>query len=147
MLPQFDEPDDALLLAEEIRPVLHRLLRQLRRESFGAEVSPFQKLLLAAIIQQPGIGVGELARLENLRGPTISGHVKGLLSMGLVMRDTPDGEDRRRVGLIATPKGEDVIAAMRDRRTNWLAERLRGLSPEARQAIRNALAPLAEITR
>jgi DNA-binding MarR family transcriptional regulator len=146
MPPQLDEPDDALSLAEELRPVLQRLLRQIRRESDTADVSLFQKLLLANIVQQPGIGVGELARLENLRGPTVSGHIKALLAMGLVTRGTPN-EDRRRVGLVATPQGQELIASMRTQRTNWLAERLRGLSPEARQAIRNALQPLTEITR
>jgi hypothetical protein len=70
--------DDALALADDLRPVLHRLYRQLRRETedLNRGVSPLQNLLLAAIIEHPGIGVADLARIEKLRGPTISGHIK-----------------------------------------------------------------------
>lgn len=139
--------DDAQALAEELRPVLRRLLRGLRRESRDLGASPLQTLLLVAIVEQPGIGVGELARQENLRGPTISGHIKAMQSAGLVARTPPDPDDRRRVGLIATPAGHEVIAAMRRRRTDWLAQRLAGLSSEARRAIRAALEPLNEIGR
>ncbi|MGL4290592.1 MAG: MarR family winged helix-turn-helix transcriptional regulator [Phreatobacter sp.] len=141
------DPDDVQVLAEALRPVLRRLLRSLRRESRDLGASPLQSLLLVAIVEQPGIGVGELARQENLRGPTISGHIKTLQSAGLVARTPPDPDDRRRVGLVATPKGHEVIAAMRRRRTDWLAQRLAGLSPEARLAIRAALEPLSEIGR
>lgn len=139
--------DDAQVLAEDLRPVLRRLLRSLRRESRDHGVSPLQSLLLVAIVEQPGIGVGELARQENLRGPTISGHIKAMQAAGLVGRTPPDPDDRRRVGLVATPAGHAVIAAMRRRRTDWLAQRLAGLSAEARRAIRTALEPLNEIGR
>ncbi|WP_457831324.1 MarR family transcriptional regulator, partial [Staphylococcus aureus] len=77
------------VLAEALRPVLRRLLRSLRRESRDLGASPLQSLLLVAIVEQPGIGVGELARQENLRGPTISGHIKTLQSAGLVARTPP----------------------------------------------------------
>jgi DNA-binding MarR family transcriptional regulator len=139
--------DDAPALAESLRPVLHRLLRRLRREGGDPGVSPLQGLLLVAIIEQPGIGVGELARLENVRGPTISGHLKVMAEAGLVSRRAPDPNDRRRVGLVATEKGRSLIKAMKRRRTDWLAQQLAGLSPKARRAIRDAIGPLSEICR
>jgi len=137
----------AMALAEELRPVLHRLFRQLRRESHDVGVSPLQSLLLLAILDQPGIGVGELARLENLRGPTISGHVKAMESAGLVERAAPDPDDRRRIGLVATKKAREVIDAIKRSRTDWLAQQLAALPPEARQAIHDAIGPLSEIVK
>jgi DNA-binding MarR family transcriptional regulator len=139
--------DDALALADELRPVLHRLYRQLRRESedLNRGVSPLQNLLLAAIIEHPGIGVADLARIEKLRGPTISGHVKRLESAGLVARAAPLSEDRRRVGLVATARGRGSIEAIKRRRRDWLAAELGRLSFTARQTIRKALGPLSEI--
>ena len=136
---------EATALAEELRPALHRLYRQLRRESDDPNVSPLHALLLVAIIRQPGIGVAELARQEKLRGPTISGHVKAMEQSGLVARAAPDPEDRRRSGLIATAKGQALIDNMKQKRTDWLAFELAKLSPEARDAIRAAIGPLAEI--
>jgi len=49
--------EDAYALAEALRPALHRLYRQLRRESDDAGLSPLHALLLVAIMRQPGIGV------------------------------------------------------------------------------------------
>ena len=139
--------DDALALADALRPVLHRLYRQLRRESEDLHrgVSPLQNLLLAAIIEHPGIGVADLARIEKLRGPTISGHVKRLESAGLIARTPPLSEDRRRVGLMATARGRGSIEAIKRRRRDWLAHQLGHLSFAARRAIRKALGPLSEI--
>ena len=138
---------EALALAEALRPLLHRLLRQLRRESTAPNVTPPQGMLLATIVEQPGIGIGELARLEKLRGPTVSEHVKAMTALGLVERAAPDARDKRRVGLVATKKGRGVIEAAKRRRTDWLARRLAGLEPDARAAIGRAIGPLGEIAQ
>jgi len=133
-------------LSEELRSVLHHLLRRLRREGHDHGVSPLHAFLLAAILEHPGIGVGELAALERLRGPTISGHIKAMEALGLVERG-PRPDDRRRVGLLATAKGSRTIEAIRRSRTDWLARKLAALSPEGRAAIHDAIAPLEEIAR
>ena len=137
--------EEAHALAEILRPALHRLHRQLRRESDEPGLSPLHALLLAAILRQPGIGVAELARMEKLRGPTISGHVKAMERNGLIMRAAPDPSDRRRNGLVATDRGEEIIRNMKQKRTDWLASELAKLSPEQRAAIRAAVGPLGEI--
>lgn len=137
--------EEAYALAEVLRPALHRLHRQLRRESDEAGLSPLHALLLVAIMRQPGIGVAELARMEKLRGPTISGHVKAMERDGLIARSEPDPSDRRRNGLVATEKGEDTIRSLKRRRTDWLASELAKLSPQQRDAIRAAIEPLMEI--
>jgi DNA-binding MarR family transcriptional regulator len=142
-----DFHEEAAALADDLRPALHRLHRQLRRNSGdpGRNISPLQNLLLAAIIEHPGVGVGELARIEKLRGPTISGHIKAMAAAGLVARKPPNAEDRRRVGLLATAKGRASLEASRRRKRDWLASRLAHLSPAARRAIRRAIAALNEI--
>jgi DNA-binding MarR family transcriptional regulator len=142
-----DLQEEAAVLADELRPALHRLHRQLRRNSGdpSRNSSPLQNLLLAAIIEHPGVGVGELARIEKLRGPTISGHLKAMVAAGLVTRKPPDLEDRRRVGMLATAKGRASLDASRRRKRDWLASRLAHLSPAARRAIRRAIAALNEI--
>ncbi|GBQ86443.1 MarR family transcriptional regulator [Gluconacetobacter johannae DSM 13595] len=136
--------DDAADLAETLRPTLHRLYRRLRREDGEAGLSPLQTLLLTVVMDHPGIGVAELARRENVRGPTISAHVKSLVAAGLLDRASSP-HDRRRTGLAVTSQGQATIAALRRRRTDWLAGALARLSPDARQAIRAAIEPLAEI--
>lgn len=137
--------EEAHALAEALRPALHRLYRQLRRESDDPGLSPLHALLLLAIMREPGIGVAELARMEKLRGPTISGHVKTMERDGLITRSEPDPSDRRRNGLIATDKGKELIRSMKQKRTDWLASELAKLSPDERAAIRAAVGPLGEI--
>ncbi len=140
-LPQ----DSALALAEDLRPLLHRLLREMRREDLDLEATPLQALLLGNILRRPGIGVVELAQLEKLRGPTVSSHVKALDKLGLIARGEPDPQDRRRIGLVVTDEGRRILNDLKQRRTDWLAGRLASLSPEARQLLRAAIPVLAEI--
>ncbi|MBM7044481.1 MULTISPECIES: MarR family winged helix-turn-helix transcriptional regulator [Rhizobium] len=137
--------EESHALAEALRPALHRLYRQLRRESDDPGLSPLHALLLLAITREPGIGVAELARMEKLRGPTISGHVKAMERDGLITRSEPDPSDRRRNGLIATAKGKELMRSMKQKRTDWLASELAKLSPDERAAIRAAVGPLGEI--
>lgn len=134
-------------LSEDLRSVLHRVHRQLRRESQDPGVSPLHGLLLVAIREHPGIGVSELARLERLRGPTISGHVKVMEALELVKRTSPHSEDRRRTGLVVTKKGAAIIEAIKRSRTDWLTQKLKNLSPEGQRAIRTAIVYLNEIVQ
>src|SRR5277367_5472562 len=126
-------------LAEALRLVLRRLLRELRRESHDLGLSRLQVILLAAILERPGIGIGELARLENLRGPTISAQIKAMEVAGIVVREAPNPDDRRRVGLVATEKGRTIVEALKRSRADWLTRKLAELTPAARQAIREAI--------
>ncbi|WP_114238468.1 MarR family winged helix-turn-helix transcriptional regulator [Dyella sp. C9] len=137
--------DDAWQLAEQLRPALHRLIRQLKRGLDDAAITPLQGLLLVTILEQPGIGVGELAQRERLRSPTISGHIKGLEAAGLVSRTTPGSGDRRRVGLQLTPQGHAMVETMRRQRTDRLAQALAKLPPASREAIRAAIPALNEL--
>ena len=136
---------DALMLAEQLRPALHRLYRQLRRDGEDLGISLLHKLLLVAILDHPGIGVGELAQMERLRSPTISGHIKSMAAAGWVKRTTAASGDKRRVGLEVTPAGHAMLETMRKRRTDNLAQALARLSPESREAIRHAITALNEI--
>jgi DNA-binding MarR family transcriptional regulator len=133
------------ILAEAMRPALLRLYRRMRRETQDGDVSPLQNLLLVLIIKTPGIGVGALAEIEGLRGPTVSGHVKQLEAAGLVARTPPDPEDRRRTGLVATAEGVRRAEALRRQRTDWLARRMDRLSPAERQAIEAAIPALVRL--
>lgn len=133
------------ILAEAMRPALARLYRRLRRETQDGDISPLQNLLLVLIIKSPGIGVGALAEIEGLRGPTVSGHIKQLEAAGLVARTPPDPQDRRRTGLVATAEGVRRAEALRRQRTDWLARRLDHLSPAERQAIAAAIPALVRL--
>jgi DNA-binding MarR family transcriptional regulator len=136
---------DAVGLANELRPVLLKLNRELRRELHAIGVSAGQVALLAQIRATPGIGVKELAERERMSAPGMSGHVERLVKSGLVERARDEGGDRRRVGLTVTAEGHNVLRSVRSRRNAWLASRLRELEPNELERIEAAIEPLSSL--
>lgn len=136
---------DIAALAEALRPALLRLSRQLRKESQRFGMSPLDALLLGMVKHREGVGVSELADLEQMSRPTMSSHIKRLEQAGWIARQAPDSQDKRRVGLVLTPAGRRAMDAVRRQRNDWLAGRLAGLAPEAREALRAAIGPLTQI--
>lgn len=118
--------------------------RELRREARAVGVSPEQVALLVTIKYAPGIGLRELAARERVSPPAMTKHVDRLERDGLVVR-TPSAEDRRRVGVTLTEEGQRVLRRVRSRRTAWLAQRLRGLSPQELAAVEAAIEPLRRL--
>jgi DNA-binding MarR family transcriptional regulator len=135
---------DPTVLANRLRPVLLRLNRELRREIHSLGVTAGQVALLVQIKYHPGIGMRELAALERVSVPGISKFVARLEEAGLVQRAAVE-RDQRRVGLTLTAAGHKVLRSVRSKRTAWLAARLRGLEPEALDAIDAAIEPLTQL--
>ena len=131
-------------LANELRPILVRLGRELRKETTHLGVTGGQVTLLYLISQNPGIGVGALAERERIATPTASGLVDRLERSQLIKRVRSE-TDRRRVGLTITPAGRRKLIAVRARRTVWLAERLSLLEPSQRAAVAAAVEPLRNL--
>ena len=135
--------NESLALANELRPVLLRISRLVRRESQELGVTAGQATLLSLIGSQPGITGRELADAERISAPGMSAHLERLEEAGLIVRER--GTDRRRVGVSLTPEGERVLRSVRRKRTAWLAERLSELSAEEREAIDAAVGPLGRL--
>jgi DNA-binding MarR family transcriptional regulator len=137
---------DMMTLADELRPGLLRVSRQLRRDAQIDGLSALDTILLHAIRKHPGVGVSELADNEQLSRPTMSEHTKRLERAGWIARLSPAvGEDQRRVGLKITPAGTRALDAVRRQRNDWLADRLARLTPESRAALAAAARPLLEL--
>ena len=144
-LPTEIRTTDPLAVAGRLRPVLLKLNRELRREVHALGVTGGQAALLAVLREHPGIGVRELAALEGLSAPAMSGYVDRLEAAGLARR-TRSETDRRRVGIEVTPAGLRVLRSVRSRRTAWLAKRLKRLDEAERAAIDAAIEPLRRLT-
>jgi DNA-binding MarR family transcriptional regulator len=133
--------NDTATLANELRPVLLRLSRQVRRESNELGVTAAQVTFLSGIAEQPGITARQLGDRERISAPGMSAHLERLEAAGLIVRTR--GTDRRCVGLTLSTEGERVLGAARQQRTAWLAERLEQLNDEQRAAVEAAIGPLA----
>ena len=131
-------------VADELRPVVLRLSRELRRETERLGVTARQTTLMWLIRRSPGLSLRDLAELERISPPALSGHVDRLERAGLVER-VRSTDDRRRVGLLLTPAGDRLLRRIRARRTTWLAERLELLEPSELDTVSAALPALRQL--
>ncbi len=133
-------------LAEELRPTILRLSRHLRREAQRGGGSSLDAQLLGTLSEEPGLGVSELAEMEQMSRPAMSAHVKRLMQLGYLQREQAKGDsDRRRVGLSVTRSGTSYLRTVNDRREDWLAGRLAELGRDDRTALDRAARALRMI--
>jgi DNA-binding MarR family transcriptional regulator len=132
------------LVASDLRPVLLRLARELRRETEQLGITARQATLLWLVKRSPGLSLAALAAEEGISPPALSGNVDRLERAGLLRRVRSD-EDRRRVGLELTDEGAKLMRRVRARRTTWLSTRLRGLEPSELEAIEKAVPALSRL--
>jgi DNA-binding MarR family transcriptional regulator len=131
-------------IANELRPVLLRIARELRREIHSLGVTGGQVSVLEAIKRRPGITAARIAELERISAPAMSNHLARMEKASLIERTRGD-IDRRSVGLALTAEGEKVLRSVRKKRTAWLAARLEKLDDAERAAVEQAIAPLEKL--
>jgi DNA-binding MarR family transcriptional regulator len=131
-------------VAADLRPVLLRLARELRKETEQLGITARQATLLWLVKRSPGLSLAELAAEEGISAPALSGHVDRLERAGLLER-VRSTDDRRRVGLRLTNEGERLMRRVRARRTTWLADRLKSLEPTDLDAIEAAVPALMRL--
>ncbi len=128
---------EELALADRLHSAAIRLLRRLRRQDVSTGISAPQLSALSVIVFGGPLTLGELAKAEQVRPPTITRLVSTLDGAGLVVRES-DSVDRRVVRVRATSRGREVLEEGRQRRVASLAEQLRSLEPEERGTLEEA---------
>jgi DNA-binding MarR family transcriptional regulator len=120
--------------AERLHRAAIRLLRSLRSEDEASGLSAPRLSALSVLVFAGPQAMGELADAEQVKPPTMTRLVEGLVADGLAMR-APDAGDRRVVRIATTAKGRRLLEAARARRVKALAARLEILSPAERRAL------------
>lgn len=118
---------DIALLANQIHSAAIHLLRQLRKEDDASGLSAPRLSALSVVVFGGPLTLGDLARAEQVRPPTMTRIVTGLEKDGLVTR-TGDVRDRRLTLISATPRGQEILAAGRARRVERLSAAVGGLT-------------------
>ena len=120
---------DAPEVADRLHSAAIHLLRRVRTEDDASGLTAPRLSALSVLVFGGPRTLGALAAAEQVRPPTMSAIVAGLVGAGLVARE-PDPADRRVVRVRATAEGERLMHEGRRRRTAWLAARLAGLPPD-----------------
>jgi DNA-binding MarR family transcriptional regulator len=130
-------------LASELRLSVMRFARRLRAEREPDNPLSVGALSALGILFREGeCTVGALAAYERVRPPSMTRTVNCLVDDGYAAR-RPSATDGRQVLIDITDKGREVLLADRRRRDAWLAQQLRGLTPDERALLREA-APLIQ---
>ena len=131
-------------VAEAIHAAAIRVLRMVRVEDARAGIAPAQLSALSVLVFAGPRSLGELAAAEQVKPPTMSRVVEGLVGQGLVSRVVRES-DRRAVRIAATPKGRKLLLAGRDRRVQALAKRFETLGATELSTLRKAADLLSRI--
>ena len=136
----------SLQVADRLHSAAIHLLRRLRKRDVESGVGPAQLSALSVLVFAGPKTLGELARAEQVRPPTMTRIVAGLQRSGLVRRER-DATDRRVVRVRATPKGVRVMQAGRRRRVATLAAQLRRLDARAVALLSRAAMVVEQVAR
>lgn len=135
------DPNDAWALTDVITRLRRTLRASIRSELPWESLPMAQVEILQRLVDEPGLGVTELADRQRLARNTVSNLVQQMVTGGLLIRqDHP--RDRRAVILVPSPLGGQRL-------TEWLAANQRrveqafaGLDIDQRSTIRQALPAL-----
>ncbi len=127
--------------AARLRYAITRLNRRLRQSALGG-ISPAQASVLATVNGLHHPSLGELAAAEQVQPPTVTRLVRDMEQSGLLER-VADAEDRRCTRVALTAKGRRELAAIRQRKDEFLDQSLRAL-PESERGRVDELVTLLE---
>ena len=136
----------AVDLATGLHSAAIHLLRRLRTEDVASGLSGPRLSALSVVVFAGPTRLGDLARAEQVRPPTMSRLVAGLVRAGLV-ESIRDPDDRRIQRIRATPKGRTLLEAGRARRVRRLARDLERLDAGEFAAVGAALGVIERIAR
>jgi DNA-binding MarR family transcriptional regulator len=121
-------------LADQLHSAAIGLLRQLRREDDTIGITAPRLSALSVVVFAGPLTLGQLARAEQVKPPTMTRIVTGLEKDGLVER-SDDANDGRLTQIHATTRGRKVLAAGRARRVETLAAAVEALGNKNRQQL------------
>lgn len=128
-------------LAERLYVAVHHAGKRLRILDDELGLSPVRFSVLGALAFHPPMTVGELARFEHVRSPSMTRLLRDMERDGLVRRE-PDPGDGRRTLVLLTERGRAVVDRARGRKIALFAEALRARAPEVARSVGDVIALL-----
>jgi DNA-binding MarR family transcriptional regulator len=127
IIKQNPESSALFAVADRLHSTAIHLLRRVRKQDVATGEGPARLSALSVLVFGGPKTLGELAAAEQVKPPTMSRIVAGLARSKLV-QITADPQDRRRMSIRPTPKGVKLLHQGRQRRIEYLASQLVGLT-------------------
>jgi DNA-binding MarR family transcriptional regulator len=127
--PESSPPPEVFAVADGLHSAAIHLLRRVRKQDIATGEGPARLSALSVLVFGGAKTLGELAAAEQVKPPTMSRIVSGLVRSRLV-KITMDPRDARRMHIRATAKGKRLLRKGRQLRIADLAGHLDTLAPE-----------------
>jgi DNA-binding MarR family transcriptional regulator len=115
--------DQDIAVAAELRTVIHRLVKLLRRETHGEGALSLTERSVMGSLYREELPPSTLAQLEKVTTQSMSQIINHLYELELIHK-TPSEADKRKVLLSLTAKGRGYVEYNRQRKQEWLAHAL-----------------------
>ena len=127
--PESSPPPEVFAVADGLHSAAIHLLRRVRKQDIKTGEGPARLSALSVLVFGGPKTLGELAAAEQVKPPTMSRVVAGLVR-GRLVKITMDSRDARRMRIRATAKGNRLLQKGRQLRIADLAAHLDMLTPE-----------------
>lgn len=133
-------------LAAQLRPVLARLVRKLRKLSPANEdLSQSERSVLVLLDQHGQLLSAELAVMEKMTPQSMGQLLQHLFSLRLITR-TISPDDKRKIIIALSEAGKDRIERVRKERDEWLSYAISSAcTPEEQAILQAAITPLSKL--
>lgn len=135
-----------LQLASDLRTVVTRLNKKLRKKSVSAEkLSLTERSTIALLDQHKTLLPSELAAMEKITTQSMSQILNHLFELGCITRTLSD-TDKRKVLISLSPAGQEILYRARTEKDEWLNKILtENFSDRERELLGKAIAPLTRL--
>lgn len=131
--------------ARDLNSAAIHLLRGMRAADRASGLTPARLSALSVLVFGGPSTLGQLARTEDVSGPTMTRIVDGLVTLGLATREEHP-ESARQVLISPTQAGVDLMQAAAGRRVHVIVAALAALPTGDRRAIVAAAPSLRELS-
>ncbi|MGF7038500.1 MarR family winged helix-turn-helix transcriptional regulator [Mucilaginibacter lappiensis] len=134
------------LLASELRTVVTRLIKKLRKQSStAAQLSLTERSTIALLDQHGELLPNELAAMEKITTQSMSQILSKLQEMGLIKRRISE-TDKRKAIITLSDLGRTMLYQVRNERDEWLNKALEATcTVEEKALLKKAMGPLTKL--
>ncbi|WP_158800133.1 MarR family winged helix-turn-helix transcriptional regulator [Pedobacter sp. L105] len=134
------------ILAAQLRPLLTRMLRKLRKLSpADSQLSQNERSVMVLLDQHEQLLSAELAVMEKITPQSMGQLLNRLSALGLITK-TDSVSDKRKVLISLSEKGKAGIQVVRNERDEWLSAAISKVCTKKEQLIlMEAIGPLTKI--
>ncbi|HEY9535750.1 MAG TPA: MarR family transcriptional regulator [Mucilaginibacter sp.] len=137
---------DNLEFVSDLRTIVGRLLKKLRKESStGQLLSLTERSTMALLHQHKTMLPSELAATEKITNQSMSEILRHLAALGFITR-TASEQDKRKVHISLSAEGEKTLLQVRNERDQWLTKAINATcTPHEQEQIKKAISIFTKI--